>query len=247
MANELVNHDPEAGSGFSLTKGRLLRGSFLKWADATGWLDRDGLKPPSPMLVLATDDALQKWKDNKAEVIRDKPLPNPDDLNAAIPQSEWERGIDGEPRKPWSHVVVVYLVNIVSGELYTYIASTTGAHVCFDTLNESIMTMQLLRGSNCTPLVNLSDRPMKTSFGMRKRPHFEIVDWKTPGGGPKAVPVQPATPQLSGPAEATPAPANKPSRPVAKPAVKLASETLNAMGNVKPATTGEVLNDEIPW
>ena len=30
--------------------------------------------------------------------IWDKPLPDPEQLNAAIPQSEWERGLDGNPR-----------------------------------------------------------------------------------------------------------------------------------------------------
>ena len=29
--------------------------------------------------------------------------------------------------------------------------------------------------------------------------------------------------------------------------MRLASETLNAMGEVKPATMGEITNDEVPW
>ena len=61
--------------------------------------------------MIAINEVLQKWKDGKAEVISDKPLPDPEQLNAAIPENEWERGIDGKLRKPWAHIVVVYLVN----------------------------------------------------------------------------------------------------------------------------------------
>jgi hypothetical protein len=48
--------------------------NFLKWTDNDGWIDRDGLPPPKPLLVVAIDEALQKWKNNKPELIRDKPF-----------------------------------------------------------------------------------------------------------------------------------------------------------------------------
>ena len=117
--------------------------------------------------------------------------------------------------------------------------------------------MRALRGTRVMPVVNLSERPMKTNFGMRTRPHFEIIDWKTPGDDAKAIPAKPATPQLSGPAvapaETPPAAPRPPSNPAQphqakpKPPVKLASETLDAMGDVKPVTTGEIIDDDIPW
>jgi hypothetical protein len=122
--------------------------------------------------------------------------------------------------------------------------------------------MRALRGSRVMPIVNLSERPMKTSFGMRRRPHFEIIGWKTPGDDAKAVLVKPTTPQLSGRAAAaenppaaaaavsTPAltPASDATRPrQAKPPVDLSTETLAAMGDVKPVTTAEILDDELPW
>src|SRR5262245_56568828 len=95
IMNDLVKHEPELlddddGFGGSLTGGRLVKGSLLRWKDTDGWFDRDGITPPSPLLVVAITDALQRWKDKKPEVITDKPLPDPDGLNAAIPGSEWE-------------------------------------------------------------------------------------------------------------------------------------------------------------
>jgi hypothetical protein len=123
--------------------------------------------------------------------------------------------------------------------------------------------MRALRGTRVMPVVHLSERPMKTNFGMGRRPHFEIIDWKTPGDDAKAISAKP-TPQLAGPAVApvetppappvTPSPTSSPTSNPAqpyqakpKPAVPLASETLTAMGDVKPATTEEILDDKMPW
>ena len=102
MTNELTPQEvPDDGLSGSITSGgHLNKGAYLKWTDLGGCIDRDGLTPP-PMLVLAVDTALQKWKDNKPEVIRDKPLPDPEQLNAAIPKNEWEKG----HRRPIAHAV----------------------------------------------------------------------------------------------------------------------------------------------
>jgi hypothetical protein len=256
MANDITKHDDD-GFHSSPGSGRLLKGSYLKWTDTGGWIDRDGITPPSPLLAVAIDEALQRWKDNQADVIRDKPLPDPEELNSTIPKSEWEKGIDGQLRKPWAHVVIVYLVNVATGEFYTYTAPTTGAHIAYDAHKEAVITMRALRGVRVMPLVNLSERPMKTNFGMRKRPHFEIVGWKTPGAdGDPAIPAKPAPPQLPAPAVApqetppAPAPTTNPAQPhqaKPKPPVKLASETLDTMSDVKPVTVGEIMDDSVPW
>jgi hypothetical protein len=49
---------------------------------------------------------------------------------------------------------------------------------------------------------------------------------------------------------AKPAPANNQAHPQQakpKPAVNLPAETLAAIDNIKPVTTAEVMDDEIPW
>jgi hypothetical protein len=279
MTNDLTPREPEADDGFSgsLSSGLFRSNNYLRWTDANGWSDRDGLKPPSPLLVFAIDEALQKWKDNKQEIIRDKPLPDPEQLNAAIPQSEWERGLDGNLRKPWEHVVIVCLIDPNTGKAFKHTAPTRGAHIAYDELKEAVITMRALRGSNVIPVVNLSERPFKTNFGMRKRPYYDIIGWKTPGGdGGQAVTTKPAAPQLSGPTAASvetseapaetpaappaapsvapsaapPAPTSKPAQPhqaKPKPPVNPTSETLATMSDVKPVTMSEVMGDEVPW
>jgi hypothetical protein len=186
-------------------------------------------------------------------------------LNAAIPQSEWETGLDGQPSQPWKYTVVIYFINPATGELYTYMHHTVGAIIAFNHLKEAVVAMRILRGSRVLPVVNLSERPMRTKFGQKLRPHLEIVSWKTPGGETPtpAIPSRP-TPQIPGPTSAptsaptsTPAPTPTPTTPVSpatsslaqprepKQPVNLADYTLAVMGDVKPVTPSEELNDEI--
>jgi hypothetical protein len=274
MTDELTTpNEPEADDGFSVSSRshRIGRGSYVKWNDKQGWIDRDGVAAPSPLLVVGVNEILRRWKDGVAEDIVAKPLPDPDELNAAIPIQEWEVGVDGKPRPPWAHTVVVYLVNLSTGETYTYAAATVGAHIAFDALKEAVITMRALRGTKCMPLVNLTDRPMKRKFGQGKRPHFEIIGWKNPGEDSSgAIPAQPIAPQLSGPVAAetpppptvTPASSSitsglaqltqpqheaKPRRAKPKPPIDVTGETLAIMSDVKPVSTGEIFDDDIPW
>jgi hypothetical protein len=256
MSNELVT--PPGGGyddGFAPTN-RSARGGtdFLRWNVENDWTDRDGCKAPSPMLAVRVDDFLRMWKTDIPTDITDKPLPDPDTLNAAIPKDQWEEGLDGKLRAPWSHHVAVYLVNLETAQKYVYAAATVGAHIAYEALKEAVITMRMLRGTRCMPIVNLARRPMKTKFKMSERPHFEIIGWKTPGEDANAIPAQPTAPQLPGPAAAaeTPAPTPDPisSGPQPKPqrrAKPPVKATLDAMGEVKPATSAEILDDSIPW
>jgi hypothetical protein len=252
MSNDVTTYEPDPieDDGFNGSIKGFRGTSYLRWTAAEDWTDRDGITPPSPLLVVAVDEILKMWKDNVPTIISEKPLPDPDELNAAIDPTQWETGKDGTPRPPWAHNVCVLLVNVATGESYTYQNSTVGAHIAYDHLKEQVIIMRSLRGEKVMPIVNLTKRPMRTKFGMTTRPHFEIIGWQSPGGGgDKALPDQSA-PQLSGPvaaaapaAEKKTASASSPMQPVkssGKPAINL-----NA-GNVKPVTTEELLNDKIP-
>jgi hypothetical protein len=154
--------------------------------------------------------------------------------------------------------VIVCLIGPKTGRSYRYTASTDGAHIAYDELREAVIGMRALRGTNVFPLVNLSEKPWNTSWGLRKRPYLEIIGWKTPGGDAPTVPPAPTPPQLTGSAKAptetppaTPPPTTNhsapPSQAKPRPPVNLGSETLAAMGDVNPATTGEIMDDEVPW
>jgi hypothetical protein len=271
MSKQVTTPPPGAGGidddGFSSGSSSGRGHDFLRWNAEDGWTDRDGCEAPSPMLVVKVDEILRRWKDNVPEDVTEKPLPYPDTLNAKIPVSEWEEGVDGKPRPPWAHHVVINLVNPATATKYVYVAATVGAHIAYEQLKENVVTMRMLRGARVMPLVELSSKPMKTKFRMGERPDFRIVAWHLPGGD-GGVLAPPTAPQLPGPAAAevpatSEAPPTQPSEPKADPMSSGAqpqtkspqhqakpkppvNATLDAMGEVKPATSAEILDDDIP-
>jgi hypothetical protein len=97
-----------------------------------------------------------------------------------------------------------------------------------------------MRGTHVVPVVKLSARPMKTKFGMKHRPAFEILDWKSVNGGrDSSVTTQPRS-QLSGPSSIAAEP------PTAKPAqpAYAGAQTLAGMTSVKPVTPSEFVDDK---
>jgi hypothetical protein len=262
-----LQQPPDGGDndGFSrpLMTDRLIRGTVAKWNDQKGWHDRDGLPLPSSMFVVGVNTALQRWQNHQADTILHKPLPDAKALNATIPMTDWELDLNGKPKPPWELTYATYMIDLATGTAYTFVNSTTGARICFEQLQESVAIMRALRGSKVLPLVRLEQRPMKTSFGMRSRPHLQIIDWRTPGGdGGARLSTQSPTPQLTAPAAPTaaptptvappvaPAPPTTPptAPPAAPPAASTmapaAAATLNA--TVKPIPAEEFIKDSLP-
>jgi hypothetical protein len=269
MANDLAKRQPTFGDsnyddGFSESASSaypMRSTSFLRWTEQLHWIDRDRMTPPSPLLVYGIDESVRRWRtiDGKKQPqdIWTKPLPDRDELNRTTPQSEWERQLDGSVGAGWKREVFVYLVNLGTGDRYTYSNNTYGAYKAWDLLREAVITVRALRGTKCYPLVNLTERPMPSKFrptGMGMRPHFEVIDWKIPGGDTTTIAPNP-TPQISGPVSApnpttqtAAAPAAQPRQP--KPPITLGDYTRAVMGDVKPVTTAEILNDsldDLPW
>jgi hypothetical protein len=142
---------------------------------------------PSPLVALSTTTCLQRFpKDGGppetiAKAAGEK-LPNPADLNAKIPETEWATGLDGKPRPPWAKNWVVYLLDPKTAEVFTFINSTAGARIAVERLEERVRTMRALRGDAVVPIVELTHVPMKTQWGTKKRPEFKILDWRELGG-----------------------------------------------------------------
>jgi hypothetical protein len=254
MSNDLT--PPDDGFGGSLGDLTKRVSNFARWNDTQHWRDRDGIAMTGQYLIGVVGEGLRRWKDKVPTLLLEKPLPDPDQLNSEIPITEWENGLTGNPQPPWRRVVLVLLIDPATGALYQFISDTWGARIAFNLLQEAVIVMRSLRGAQVLPLVNLSERPMKTNFGWSTRPHFEIISWKTPGGDPAAIPPKP-TPQIAAPAPtptptppATPAttPPAQPRQP--KQPVNLSEYTKAVMGDVKPVTTEEFLDDSLdalPW
>jgi hypothetical protein len=216
------------------TQGSRSRGGFLKWGADNNprWRDQDGCAPPKQLVAIFINERLCRWQEGQPDYITEKPLPDPDELNKQIPKDTWEKGLNGEPRPPWEHQAVLGLIDPGTGMKFIFSSSTVGAHICTDELREAVAMMRLLRGVKVVPVVELSEKPMRTKYKMSLRPYCRIIDWKILGGDGGAIPVQPVAPQL-------PAPAPEAAKPQA-------NETLEKMGAVEPVTQ-EIIDDMIPW
>ena len=139
--------------------------------------------------MLGVTAIVQRWQDQQPveTIVRkpDKPLPGVKELNAKIPESEWEKSqIDGKPRPPWQHQEVVYLLDPASAEKFTFASGTVGAHIAVERLRDRVIWMRQLRGENVVPVVELANKPMKIKVGGKKlRPEFLIVGWSVLGVG----------------------------------------------------------------
>jgi hypothetical protein len=162
---------------------RLIRGVIMKCVDGD-WSDREGTLYPigTEMIVFGIGEALQCWQGQTVtETIVKIPgqqLPNLDDLNGSIPESEWEIGLNGEPRPPWQHAYLIYLLNPKDGSIFTLINSTIGMRICFDRIKDRVRYMRALRGDRVCPLVKLDAKAMKTAYGVKKRPELTIIEWR---------------------------------------------------------------------
>ena len=212
---------------FNATDGsdHLIKGTILRCVDGR-WADRNGISYPTGtvMLALGTTQALQHWQDGMPidTILKQagQPLPDAKELNAEIPQEEWELGLDNKPRPPWVVQFVVYLIDPNDASAYTFINSTIGARIAVEHLENRVRAMRMLRGAQVVPLIKLDSRPMTTKYGAKLRPEFAIVDWRELRAGLKGE----TTPQIEH---------RKSVEQVGRP--------------VEPVSTEEELDDQIPF
>jgi hypothetical protein len=246
MTSNVTVPPSNGGLPFKLPDDQFICGTFARWNENSGWVDSDKLPLPSTMLVMGTTTILQKWKAGKVAVKSTHPLPNADELNAAIPKAEWEPDLTGKPTPPWKLNYVAYMVDLNTGAIFTYANHTRGAKRAVRQLEEQIAVMRMLRSENVLPIVRLEKRPMNTDFGMKSRPHFQIIDWRAPGGGgPKVTPQLPP-PQISGPPTPTTPTAEPASTSTTPATAATASTILDHTKQVKPVTVAELIADELP-
>ena len=135
---------------------------------------------------------VQRWKNGQPiETILLAPgqkYPDVNELNAAVPQEEWEEGPDGKPRGPYQAQFIVYLLNGETMDRYTFPTGTTGGSIAVRDLVDRTNWMRRFRGPDVFPVVALADVFMRTRFGGRQRPHFDIKRWVKFGDDGTALP-----------------------------------------------------------
>jgi hypothetical protein len=97
-----------------------------------------------------------------------------------VDQKDWPLNFNGEPEHPWKWTHYLHLLDIASGEVSTFMSSTTGGNIAFRDLSDQVKIMRGMHpGTIPVPIIALERTMFPTSFGSKKaRPHFKIVGYK---------------------------------------------------------------------
>jgi hypothetical protein len=226
-------------AGQESQSSRIIQGDVLKFGNDGVWSNRSADEPFAPereLVMVEIARVSQKWLNSTPVETRfippGAPMPDIDDLNAACPRAEWTKDLNGNPRGPWQNQTVAYLLDLENMERFTFPTGTIGGNIAIGEIVDKVKMMRRYRGGNVYPAVRLKSKPMKTKFGQRPRPHFELQRWVTLGGG-------------GGDGQALPA-----STPNAAPALpdggaRTARPT--GGGGVEEPSLAEEMNDDLPF
>jgi hypothetical protein len=259
MSNDVASKEPrsldefedwtdEVESRDEQVSERAIIGQLVRFTNEGQWLLPEQIQLTKRLIVVNARRTVTKWgKDKKpVETIflkAGEKIPDLEKRNEETPKSEWVEGFDGKPKGPWQAQHIVYMVDPVSIDQYSYPTSTTGGGIAVRELIDRIIWMRRFRGNTVYPIVQLTTRFMPTKYSGRLRPHFEIMDWAKfePGGG-GMIPV--SDPRQLPPQQ----PANKPPEAATNKGEKIKA-VLTAIGaqTVEPPSAKEVTGDDIPW
>jgi hypothetical protein len=234
--------DGFAGYAEGLDSLRIIQGDLLKFSNDGIWSDRstNAVFPPNRELAVADLQRVsQKWINKERVETRliapGQPMPDIDELNAACPKSEWGPDLNNNLRGPWQNQTLLYLIDLSSMEKFTFPTGTIGGSIAVGEIVEKTKTMRRFRGINVYPVVLLRSKSMKTKFGTRPRPHFEVQRWITLGG-------------IGGGGQALPAPTTE-TGPILPASVtsQVASDAGGSGGVVEEPSLNEEMNDDIPF
>jgi hypothetical protein len=205
------------------TSAGLIKGTLLKFGNDFHWRARgdDTILDGKELGAVGVERVVQKWQNNTPVETRilgpGEPFPDIDELNEETPREEWAEKF-GKFCGPWQAQHILYLLCLLTMEMFTFPTGTDGGRIAIRELREKVSWMQRLRGSDVYPLVALSDTFFPTGFGGRQRPFFKIVRWVRLGGQSKETEFVPGptTPQVAPPA----AQVDLPLAEVAEPTLK---------------------------
>ena len=158
-----------------------MKGSSIKFDAGAYFIGREKtlIQPDRQFVAI---DVREGWqflkKDCPAEYsMRAVGGPKPPRPNSFADPSEWLDGLDGDPADPWKYAKFLYLLDPSSAEVFTFTSSTTGGRIGISDLTAQIQLMRNTR-PGAVPIVELQSRQMKTKFGMKPRPFFQVCGWR---------------------------------------------------------------------
>ena len=252
--DEFEDWSDEIDSGEEQVSERSIIGQRVRFGNDGKWRLPGQVELTKPVIAVNVRRSIIKWgKDKKKppETIflkAGEKIPDLKKKNEETPKSEWVTGFDGKPKGPWEAQHVVYMIDPISIDQYSYPTSTIGGGIAVRELIDRILWMRRFRGNKVYPIVQLATRIMSIQQGSaeRPRPHFEIVDWA--GLNPASDKLIPASDARQLPPQQ---PAEQPSEVATHKSEK--AEKLKAalraidMQTVEPPSAKEATGDEIPF
>ena len=178
MTNQLIIRD-----GFDIEETNpsngLIIGRILKFKDGAYSVDKTPFPSGGSYLLRNVIFAWVHWDDGKPIEHRITNLnerhPEVDEMPDRD-QEEWPAGFNGEPSDPWKDTRYLQLICRKTGADYTFITDTNGGHRAIGDLKGQIRNVRAVT-PGAMPIVGLGATQMKTKYGMKPRPQFDILGW----------------------------------------------------------------------
>jgi hypothetical protein len=178
--------------------------SFIKFSAQGEWMLNDEELPQErEYMVAGVKRSCVRWPQESGppeETILLEPgqkWPDTDEWNAAIPKDEWRTDAGGNPKGPWERTYTILLMDVDSMDRFRFATATIGGGIAIRDIATKIANKRKFSAVEVLAVVRLSTMHMKTKFGGRDRPHFEVIKWITfDGSEPAELPPPPAQPQL---------------------------------------------------
>lgn len=149
---------------------------FLKSDNSGSWSQNGAPADPGPYLPMNYRFVFQRWLGGRVIDTKDPDKFDLDELNATIPEAEWEPGFNiGEKRRPYSPAKQLILMNFKTGAQVIYSGGNTRTLIAVTNLIDQIRSKNFLFGRTASPVVELASAPFKTQFGTQKRGDFRVM------------------------------------------------------------------------
>jgi len=194
--------------------GSIIKGTKLKFSNEGEWTTGSGQAIAADREFLAVEilRVVQKWPVGatapETHILAPGEKPDINALNDAAPREEWTEKF-GKMVGPYQYALVLYLIDVVTLAPFTFVTSTAGGGQAVGNLREATRLARRIRGPGFYPRVRLADEFMRTAYGGRQRPSFDIVGYEVLRGGDNTT-LAPAAPRQIEHVEPKPEPKSEP-------------------------------------
>jgi hypothetical protein len=190
MSQELTVQD----DGFDVRErsGAFIIGGMIKFNKIYTLNKTEQLPPDLTLLVIAIITCWVRWWDHAPTEHRVTHSGQLHPQREDLPDQDktlWEIGLDSiSPADPWKDTRYMHLINLQTGQDYTFVTDTNGGRMAIGELKSSIRNVRIAHPT-ATPIIKFGSTTFKSpKFGLVARPLFIVDGWHQ--GFKEAAPAQ---------------------------------------------------------